>query len=110
MKAITVRDLPPEVEKTLRARARKEGLSLNRVVARFLAEATGCDRGATPRRALHHDLDEFAGAWTKAEADEFDASLAEQRSIDPHGLRVLTTDSDFQKIPQILVDYVEPSS
>jgi tRNA(fMet)-specific endonuclease VapC len=25
-----------------------------------------------------------------------------------HGLRVLTLDGDFQKIPQVLVDYIEP--
>jgi len=25
-----------------------------------------------------------------------------------HGLRVLTTDGDFRKIPQVLVDYIEP--
>ena len=35
--------------------------------------------------------------------DEWIAATAVQ-----HGLRVLTTDSDFKKIPQAIVDFVEP--
>jgi hypothetical protein len=36
-----------------------------------------------PEKALYHDLDFLCGTWTKNEADEFDASLAHQRMIDP---------------------------
>ncbi len=48
----------------------------------LLAETTGHGRGQTKRK-LHHDLDKFAGRWSKAEADEFDANLKEMRRVDP---------------------------
>ena len=84
MKAITVRNLPPEVAKAIREKASKEGLSLNRTVARLLAQATG--RGEEKRdrkRVLHHDLDRFFGVWSKKEAKEFDKALREERQIEP---------------------------
>jgi hypothetical protein len=80
-KTITVRDLSPEVARAVREKARKEGLSLNRAVARLLEEATGHGHVGGP--TLHHDLDDFAGRWTKKEADAFDAFLEEHRAIDP---------------------------
>ena len=84
MNAITVRNLPPGVAKAVKEKARKEGLSLNKAIVRLLEEATG--EGSTKRAkpALHHDLDHLFGVWSQEEADEFDASLKEQRSfIDP---------------------------
>jgi len=77
--AITVRNLPPAVAKAVREKAKKEGLSLNKAVVKLLEEATG----ATPKRALHHDLDSFFGTWTRDEADTFDEALREQRQVDP---------------------------
>ena len=84
MKAITVRNLPPEVARAIRDKARKEGLSLNRTVATLLAQAT--DRGEEKRKrkqVLHHDLDRFFGVWSKKEAEEFDEVLREERQIEP---------------------------
>jgi hypothetical protein len=40
-----------------------------------------------PKKVLYHDLDFLCGTWTKTEADEFDASLARQRTIDPDSWR-----------------------
>jgi hypothetical protein len=80
-KAITVRNLPREVERAVQEKARNEGLSLNRAVAALLEEATG--RRATGRAPGHHDFDKYAGRWGKAKADAFDASLREQRKVDP---------------------------
>ena len=81
---ITLRNLPTEVERAIREKAKKEGLSLNRTVAKLLAEATGRGKTRPKKRVVHHDLDYLAGKWTKEEADEFDAFLKEHRSwIDP---------------------------
>ena len=80
-RAITVRNLPREVERAVQEKARKEGLSLNRAVAALLEEATG--RRAATKAAGHHDFDKYAGRWRKAEADAFDASLKDQRRVDP---------------------------
>jgi hypothetical protein len=81
MSAITVRKIPPAVARAVKERARKEGLSLNKAVIRLLEEATGVD--PRKRKVVHHDLDRFFGTWTQREADAFDATLKEQRQIDP---------------------------
>lgn len=78
---ITLRNLPPQVERAIRDKAKKEGLSLNRTVAKLLAEATGKGPSKPGKRVLHHDLDHLAGKWTKEEADEFDAFLRQHRSL-----------------------------
>jgi len=79
---ITLRNLPRQVEKAIREKAKEEGLSLNRTVANLLAEATG--QGTTKRkRTRYRDLDKFAGLWSKKEADEFDAYLKKMRQVDP---------------------------
>ena len=78
MKALTVRNLPPEVAKAIRDKAKKEQRSLNQTVVSLLEEATGASpRGRKPR--VHHDLDHLFGIWTKKEADEFDSHLKESR-------------------------------
>lgn len=79
-KAITIRNLPPAVERAVKDRARKDRLSLNRAVGVLLEEATGAS--AAKRRIRHHDFDKYAGRWRKAEADAFDAVLREQRRVD----------------------------
>ncbi len=81
MNAITLRNIPREIQEAIQHRSRDEGLSFNKTVLRMLEEALGLRRGTS--RALHHDLDHLAGTWSQEEADEFDAALAEQRRIDP---------------------------
>ncbi|RJQ53242.1 MAG: hypothetical protein C4521_08230 [Actinobacteria bacterium] len=82
MKQLTIRDLPPEVERAVREESKKENVSLNRAVIRLLKKAIGV-REAKPReKFVYHDLDELAGAWSVAEAEEFDRYLGEQRRID----------------------------
>lgn len=81
MSAITVRNLPPAVAKAVRAKAKRERLSLNKAVVKLLEEATG--QGDSPKKRVHHDLDRFFGGWTKEQADAFDRALREQRQIEP---------------------------
>lgn len=81
MNAITVRNLPPEVAKAVKEKARKEKLSLNKAVVRLLEEATGVEK--RKQKVVYHDLDRFFGTWTKEEADAFDEAMREHRQIDP---------------------------
>ena len=83
VKALTVRNLPPEVEKAILDKAKKERRSLNQTVVSLLEEATGArPRGRKP--TVHHDLDHLFGLWSREEADEFDCYLKESRAaIDP---------------------------
>ncbi len=80
MKAITLRNVPPAVEKAIRAKARQKRISVNRAVIELLAERVGISER---RRTVHHDLDRFIGSWTAKEAKEFDDALGEMRQIDP---------------------------
>jgi uncharacterized protein (DUF433 family) len=60
-----------------------------------LEEAAG---QRTSKPILHHDLDFLAGTWSDAEATAFEASLAEQRRVEPR----------FSEVPQTVVEVLEP--
>lgn len=81
MKAVTLRNLPPSLDRTIRQRAKKKGVSVNKVVISLLQEHLGESEKRPVRR--YHDLDELAGSWNKQEAEAFEQALAEQRAIDP---------------------------
>ena len=78
MTAITLRNIPRELREAVEQRAKSEGLSLNKTVIRMLEESVGTRQS----RNLHHDLDHLAGTWSKEEAADFEATLADQRRID----------------------------
>jgi len=73
----TIRKVPPEVDKALRRKARKEGRSLNDIAVEALARGAGID--ATIMK--NHHLDFVIGTWV--EDPEFDNALDDQRQIDP---------------------------
>ena len=72
----TLRNIPPALDRALRALARREGKSLNEIAIRALARAVGL--GDAPVR--QRDLGDLAGTWH--EDPEFDAVLAEHDVID----------------------------
>lgn len=73
----TLRDIPRQVDEALRARARREGKSLNRVAIEALARALGVSGDDVPQR----DLGDVAGTWVKD--DRVERALEEQRQVDP---------------------------
>ena len=79
MKAISLRNLPPEVARFVRKKAQADRTSLNKTVIGLLEECVG--GGAKPRKK--RDLSWLAGSWSQEEADAFDRILAEHRQIDP---------------------------
>ena len=82
MKAITLRNLPPEVAKTIQQRTTQKKTSVNKAVIGLLEESLGM-KPQKKEKVRYHDLDHLAGSWTKEEAEEFDKLIAEQRTIDP---------------------------
>jgi hypothetical protein len=72
----TLRNIPREVDRALRERARREGRSLNEVAVDAIAEALGL----SDRRIKYRDLGDFVGSWE----DDPDAerAFADQRRID----------------------------
>lgn len=82
MKAITLRNLPPEVAKTIHQRAKQKKTSVNKAVISLLEESLG-KKTQKKEKVRYHDLDHLAGSWTKEEAEEFEKLIAEQRTIEP---------------------------
>jgi hypothetical protein len=71
MRAITLRNLPPDVARAIRRTAQEKNISANRAVIGLLEKNTRAARKKRP--TLHHDLDQRAGSWSKSEGD---ASIA----------------------------------
>jgi hypothetical protein len=79
MKAITLRNVPPDVAKAVRRRAAERNLSLNKAVIELVALGGGLTKSA---RESHSDLDDLFGKWTRREADAFDHRLRGLRRVD----------------------------
>ena len=80
MKAITLRNLPPNLDKAIRKRAHAKRISANKTVIRLLEEYL--TQAKTKQVELHHELDVLSGSWTADVAAEFDEALVKQRTID----------------------------
>jgi hypothetical protein len=83
MKTITLRNLPPEIEKVVRREADRQRTSFNKAVIRLLERKAEGRKKKQARTTEFDDLDALAGAWTKKEAADFDQALTAQRSVDP---------------------------
>ncbi len=79
MRAMTIRDIPEELERTIRRKATDQKLSLNKTVIQILEEALGQKKSV---RKVYHDLDHLFGRWTTKEAAQFDKHVASMRPID----------------------------
>ena len=83
MKAITLRNLPAELEKAVRKEAERRRTSMNKAIISLLERKAEGDKKKNARTLKNDDLDALAGSWSKKEAAEFDKALASQRTIDP---------------------------
>jgi hypothetical protein len=83
MKAITLRNLPPEIVKVVRKEADRRRTSINKAVISLLEGKAEGRKKRQARAKEFDDLDALVGSWTKKEAAEFDKALVAQRSIDP---------------------------
>lgn len=75
---ITLRQIPPAIEKHLRDLARRRGSSLNKTTISLLARALGMAGGQPKAR----DLSDLAGTWTEEEARAFDENVGSFEQID----------------------------
>jgi len=55
----TIRQIPLEVNKAVRAYSAREGCSLNKAVLETLRKGSG----VSDEQVIHHDLDFMAGTW-----------------------------------------------
>ena len=73
----TIRGVPPQLDKTLREKSRREHKSLNQVALEALNTAAG--QAGQPVR--YRDLSDLSGKWV--EDPEFDAIIRELDTVDP---------------------------
>ncbi len=76
MKAVTLRNLPPELTRIIRQKADEQHASINKVVISLLEKSVGV-RGKKSETVLYHDLDALAGSWTREEAAGFNRSQSQ---------------------------------
>jgi plasmid stability protein len=80
MSTLTIHALDAVVEKRVRAKAKRDGRSLNQTLKELLAMSVG----ARPSPAADHraDFAEFCGIWTPQDAREFKAATADLETVD----------------------------
>ena len=72
----TIRQVPEQVDRLIRRRAKQSNKSLNAVLLEIIEQGVG----AANEPVEYHDLDDLAGSW---EADpDFDAAMESFESID----------------------------
>lgn len=71
----TIRNVPPDLDRALKQRAKRLGKSVNEIALEALAHAVGV---SIRRRSLRS----MPGAWSRREAEQFDVFLEEHRAID----------------------------
>lgn len=71
----TIRNVPPDLDKAIKARAKRLGKSVNQVALEALANVV-------ERLVQRRSLRDMPGAWSKSEAERFDRFLNEHRSIE----------------------------
>lgn len=77
MKALTVRNVPPELADALEREKRRRGDSLNQTVIDLLRQSLGVGR---PRS---NGLAELGGGWSEAEHRDFERAVAPFEEVDP---------------------------
>jgi plasmid stability protein len=71
----TIRNVPKELDRAIKARAKQLGKSVNQLALEALSRALG-----VPVR--RRNLREMPGAWSEREAKAFDRFLDDQRKIE----------------------------
>jgi len=78
---VTLRNLPPELLRIIRKRAKDRKTSLTKAAVGLLGEAAGTAE-AQPARHRYDDLDCFSGRWTREEAAVFESALRSSREVE----------------------------
>jgi len=81
MKALTLRNIPPNVAQRLKTRAEEKGVSLNKAAISLLEETCGGTPDAG-RKKRYTDLDHLFGTWSKERARAVYKNLMAMRKID----------------------------
>lgn len=82
MTNLSIRGLDAKALADLKARAKKEGASVNSVVVHLIETGLG-HRRSQPALCRHDDLDALAGSWTKKAGADLERATAPFGKVDP---------------------------
>ncbi len=86
MDQLSLRGFDKQLERRLRAFARREGVSLNKAALMLLKKGAGLDEPGQPSTAIGGALDQFNGRWSEAEERRLIESIASCEAVDiPRG-------------------------
>ena len=80
MAMMSIRGLYENILRELKARAKREGISLNSLALRLLEAGYFSKKTA---EGGYHDLDALAGTWSREDEEEFGRNTAPFSEIDP---------------------------
>ena len=81
MKSITIHKLDEALARVLEERARREGVSINRLVKKLLRSALGLEKEPEPDH--REDFLDLFGTWSDRETNEFHKRIEELETIEP---------------------------
>jgi len=80
MASITIHGLEDPLDSLIREKARRQGISLNKVIKQLLAESLGLSqKNNTPE----NDFADFSGVWSPEDLEEFIGNTEALSHIDP---------------------------
>ena len=80
MSTLTIHALDAVVDKRIRAKAKRDGRSLNQTLKELLAMSVGA--GPSPAADHRAEFAEFCGIWTADDARDFKNATADLDSVD----------------------------
>ena len=80
MKSITIHGLADQLDRLIRKRAKKQGLSLNKTIKKLLEESLGIKKEQPSDH--REDFMDLFGIWDKAERKKFNDRLKDFEMID----------------------------
>lgn len=81
MKSITIHGLDTQLYETIRKKAKREKISLNKTTKELLRESLGIKKTAEDTDH-HEDFVDMCGVWSQKELIEFENSIKELRTVD----------------------------
>jgi len=81
MKAITIRDIDPEVARKLKVTASEQNKSMNQLVLEFIKKNLGLEKEIVYTRE-YNDLDNLFGGWDEDEFNSIQNKINQERQID----------------------------
>ena len=80
MKSITIHGLNESLDRSIRERARKKGLSINKTLKEILMQTFGNSNSISSDR--RDEFSDLSGVWSAEDVSKFEENLTECESVD----------------------------